>query len=138
MRKGLGVILILGALIAVCSALAHVYSLNYWLLPAKEKFKTSWANDIKLLEESKKLPQAWSEIKDINVRTDNSPAQDWIVNFRSPIQTNPKGTFRLDIFIIHFIQNDRYGAVIQYNLVDLKNGNTVWELARTLKLGFIL
>lgn len=137
MRKGLGLILILAALTITGSLLATIYDLDYWLAPPKEKFLRTWANDVEILEKSNQLPVGWQNIREISLKTDNSIAQDWIVGMEAPIKKNPQGKYRLDVFIIHQLEDTRYGAVVQYNLVDLVTGDTTWELGRTFKLGYV-
>lgn len=138
MRKGLGFLLFLIALVVAAAGAAQYYNVDYWLKPSKEKFSITWKKDLKTLEKSGKLPEGWQQIREIALKTDNSPAQTWVVGLEAPIKKSPEGFFRLDIFIAHWIENDKYGTLIQYNLVDLRTGNTTWELSRSLQIGRIL
>ncbi|MEK7357455.1 MAG: hypothetical protein AAB250_13470, partial [Bdellovibrionota bacterium] len=138
MRKGFGFILVIAALIVGAAVAAQVYNVEYWLLPSKQKFAQNWQNDVAALEKSGKLPESWQQIREIVVKTDNSPAQTWVVGLEAPIKKKQDGFFRLDVFVAHWIDDDRYGALIQYNLVDLRDGNTTWELSRNLQIGRIL
>lgn len=137
LRKGIGLTLLVvsvTSLILVCFTVLHI---DYWLAPPYEKFKRSWAEDVLLLEKSKSLPKEWDSIREIAIKSDNSPAQDWIAETQAPITVTSKGNYRLDVFVIHWLEGYRYGVVLQYNLVDLRNQNTIWELGRTLKLGWV-
>jgi hypothetical protein len=137
-RKGFGFLLVLAALGVAAVVAAQVYNLDYWLLPSKQKFAQTWKKDVLALEASGRLPEGWGQIREISLKTDNSPAQMWVENVDVPIKKNKDGLFKLDVFVIHWIEDDRYGALIQYNLVDQRNGNTTWELSRRLPVGRIL
>lgn len=142
MRKGLGVFFIsasvaLAALALIIYIVAHAYNIEFWAAPPAEKFVRSWRADIASLTSKNKLPKQWSDIKEIRVQTDSSPAQNWVKDLVVPAQTKPNGHYRLEIFVIHWIEGYRYGVVVQHNLVDLANNNTVWEMNRTYKLGIV-
>ena len=137
MNKRVGLTLIIFSVILVGWVAYVTLGLGYWLLPPEQKFAQSWKTDIALLEKSQKLPKQWNDIKEVSLRAAAGPAQDWIAGHPNPISSQILGHYKLDIFVIHWLEGYRYGVVIQYNLVDLKNQNTVWELGRTLKLGFV-
>jgi hypothetical protein len=137
-RKGMGLSFIFVAVILAVAAWFLVAGGQFWLLTPKEKFLSAWRTDLRLLEQSKSLPAEWKNIRTISVRTDNSPAQDWVINLIPPIATNPNGTYKLDIFIVHWLEGYRYGAIMTYSLIDTRNNNnTIWELSRTHKLGIV-
>ncbi len=137
MRKSLPLMLIIASLGGLIITATNGLRLNYWLSPPKEKFFESWSADLDNLKSSGKLPKAWDEIKQISVKSDNSPAQDWLATTPPIIKTNSHGNYRLEIFVIHWIEGTRYGVVVQHSLLDLQNNNTVWELSRTYPLGFV-
>jgi hypothetical protein len=137
MRRTIGVLFIFVAICLVGLFTYRHYRIAFWLKPPADKFYQSWNEDLHLLQRTQKLPKEWSEIKEISVKGDNSPVQEWILKVRPPIQKNPNGHYRLDVFIIHWIEDNRYGAVVQYDLIDLKNNNTIWEISRTYKLGIV-
>jgi hypothetical protein len=107
---------------------------RYWLKPPHEKFAESWKRDYELIMST---PQAerLKSIKQIEIKTDSSPVQEWISQVKPPVIEQPSGKFKLALLILHQINENRYGVMIQYTLVDLESGNTVDEFARTLKLG---
>lgn len=135
--KPLGIALIVFSTLLVAVALAHYFRLSYWMAPPAEKMAIAWADDMRLLENSKKLPKQWSEIREVAVRADTSVIQDWLKNLTPPINRNPNGNYKLETFLVFWIDGYRYGTVVQYHLVDLRNQNTVWEDGRTFKLGFV-
>lgn len=138
MRKGLGLLLLIISLLVIGSVVAVQTKADYWLLTPKEKFMTSWKEDVNLLRKSKKLPAGWDHLRDVEIKSDNSAAIDWSANLKQQIPTDPNGTYKLGVMVIHWIEGNKYGAIIQYSLTDLKSGNTVWEISRTLHLGYLL
>jgi hypothetical protein len=137
MRKYIGLSLMFAALVLIGVGLYRHYHVGYWMKPPAEKFLISWSEDVQLLEKTQKLPKEWKEIKEISIKGDNSPVQDWIQKIKPPITKKASGRYRLEIFIIHWIEGYRYGTVVQYDLVDLVTNNTVWEISRTYKLGIV-
>jgi hypothetical protein len=137
MRKNIGLALLVSAVVLICIYLYRHYHVAYWIKPPAEKFLVSWTDDVQLLEKNQKLPKEWKDIKEISVKGDNSPVQEWIQKIKPPITKKATGRYRLEVFIIHWIDGYRYGTVVQYDLVDLVTNNTIWEISRTYKLGFI-
>ena len=138
MRKGLGFLLVLVSLLIIGGLAASIFKADYWILSPKDKFIRSWQDDVALLKKSGKLPDGFNHIREIEIKSDNSPARDWIDDLKRRVPTEPTGTYKLSVMVIHWIEDTRYGAIVQYNLVDTKSGNTVWELSRTFKLGYLL
>ncbi len=137
MRKQnqIGIIFVVAAIASTLWITYVFLRVDYWIKSPPEKLAFSWIEDLKLLEQTSKLPKQWSEIREIRVRTDNSPVQDWITKIKTPIKINPNGRYKLDVFFIHWIENYRYGVLVEYKLVDLGTSNHQWELSRTFKLG---
>jgi hypothetical protein len=138
MRKGLGFLLILVSLLVIGGVAAVSLHADYWMLSPKEKFMSSWQDDVRLLRKKKALPAPWDHIREIEVRSDNSPAIDWVDSLKKQIKIDPNGTYKLNVMVIHWIEKTKYGAIVQYSITDLKSGNTIWEISRTLHLGYLL
>lgn len=138
MRKGFGLLLILASLLIVGGIAAVATKADYWLMSPKDKFLRSWQDDTALLRKTKSLPPAWDHIREIEIKSDNSPATNWVDSLKSRITTDPTGTFKLNVMVIHWIEGNRYGAIVQYSLTDTKSGNTIWEISRTLHLGYLI
>lgn len=138
MRKGLGLLLLILALVVIGGVAAVATKADYWLLTPKEKFLKSWQDDTALLRKTKNLPAGWDHIKTVEIKSDNSPATTWVDNLKQRIPVDPNGTYKLNVIVIHWIEGNRYGAIVQYSLTDTKSGNTVWEISRTLHLGYLI
>lgn len=100
-----------------------------------EKLQSLWSQDVTDLENAKALPEGWHSIKSIEFYSGDKGAQKWIdEKLRPPQKTQPNGTHRLEILLLSFEDQGKVGAIIQYNLVDLKTQNMEWELGRTFYL----
>ncbi len=137
LHKSVGLVLIAAAVVTVLAVIWSALEVDFYLKPPHEKFITRWKADLTQLEKAKKLPSQWNDIREVQVRSDNSPIQDWLPKIKVPISTNPNGRYRLEIFLIHWIENNKYGVVMEYNLIDLVTNNKVWEFGRTYPLGFV-
>lgn len=137
MQKKIGALIVLGALLLSGIAGAQYFQVGYFIKSPKDKFQLTWNQDLELLKRSGSLPKQWESIREIVIRTDDSPIQDWLNPKSLPIPKNPQGTYQLDILFTHWIENNRYGVVIQYDLFDSKSKNLVWSLGRTHTLGFV-
>lgn len=137
MQKKIGVVLTFVSLASILWILYVQLKVDFWMKPPPEKLAAVWAEDIANLQKSKTLPKEWAEIREVIVKTDNSPLHEWTARLKPPIQTNPKGRFRLEIFFVLLLEDNRYGTVAEYDLVELSGQNKVWELGRTYKLGIL-
>ena len=126
-------------LIIICAVVFMLYTLkiNFWLATPAEKMAMTWSEDLKLLENSRKLPPQWKDIREVSVKADNSEIQNWLKDLHPDIPMVKNGNYRLEVFLVFLIEGYRYGAVAQYHLVDLRTNNTVWEDGRTFKLGIV-
>ena len=112
--------------------------LDFWKArnsPAYVKFERQWASDVRLLEESGKLPRAWQDIREIEIFGGTPETKSWLKRIKVPVtQKNENGRHKLEILVVLWEENGQRGTMIQYDLVDLKSGNCIWKLGRTLKL----
>ncbi len=123
--------------LAFLSLIFFATNLKFWMLPPSQKFSVAVAEDLKLLDQKHFLPEAWQKIQKISLTSDASHVSNWLdeKSFQIPVQKN--GEYILEIFVSEWIDGYRYGALVEYDLVNIKNKNTVWELNRTYKLGFL-
>ena len=126
-------VVVLTAIVVILSSL----KVSFWMATPAEKMAVTWSNDLRLLESSRKLPPQWRDIKEVSVKADNSEIQNWLKDLHPDIPMIKTGNFRLEVFLVFFIEGYRYGVVTNYHLVDLRNNNTVWEDGRTFKLGIV-
>lgn len=124
-------------LFCICAGVLSYVTLDYWAtnngIPEK-KFEQMWHEDVALLEESKKLPSPWYSIKQIEIYPGDSKAKAWMKNVKVPLESTSNGKFKMEILVLTWEEDGKAGAVVQYDLVDLKTQNLVWELGRTFIL----
>ena len=124
-------------LFCICAGLISYVALDFWASKNGKpdlKFAQLWQEDVELLESSQKLPKAWYSVKEIEVYPGDAQAKVWMKSIHPPIKKNPNGQFKMEILVLTWEEAGKVGSVIQYDLVDLKTQNLVWELGRTLIL----
>jgi hypothetical protein len=134
-KKLIGLALVMISLVAILWIAYGQLQIDFWRKPPHEKLSTIWTEDIATLTKSKKLPKEWNEIKEVTVKTDNSPLHEWLPKIKPPIPTKINGRYRLETFFVLLLDGNRYGTVVEYDLIDISSSNKVWELGRTYKLG---
>ena len=127
------------ALLLLCVAvgIASYIALDFWALQnghPESRLERLWAEDVADLAEAKKLPPFWNDIQKVEMYGGDTQAKDWARKIEVPIKTNPQGTHKLEVLLLTWEENGKRGAVIQYDAVDLKSQNMVWELGRTFIL----
>ena len=100
------------------------------------KLESLWAEDINNLVETGKLPKYWDKIRVINktAPTGDKLAIQWSHEVSAPIQLNPTGDYKLEVFFLSQNESPHLKALVQMNMVHIKTGNSVWELDRTYDL----
>lgn len=116
---------------------ALYFDLPYWILPPEQKFARAWREDLLLLEQSKHFPEAWKSLNEVKFSSPDGLVEEWFKQTKSPFVTDNQARYRLEILALHQINGYRYGVMLQYNWVDVKTGDTVGELGRTLRLGLV-
>ena len=96
-----------------------------------ERLALIWEKDLNLLIEQKKMPPGWSRIREVALIGGTPKARDWIKKIVSPVHVIKNGDHRLEVLLLNWEDEGSEGAIIQYNLIDLKSGNMTWELGRT-------
>jgi hypothetical protein len=133
--RGAGIVLVLAALALALIAVMIGFNQRYWLLPPHEKLISSWRADMQLIKETKQAA-LFKRVAKVRLRAnDHSPAADWVDKIQAPIEKVKDGDVLADVFIIHQIEGNRYGVIVQYEFIDMKNNNKIGEFARTLWLG---
>lgn len=99
-----------------------------------QRLQSLWEEDLKLLADHRKLPDAWNKIREIELIPATDTAREWARSLEVPIEVHSDGSHRLEVLLLSWSQDESDGAIVQYNLVDLKTNNMVWELGRTYYL----
>lgn len=132
-QRILGVVLICGAIgVAVFSLLPE----DRTSVPkALETFPATVSEDLKFLQQKKKLPAAWGDIQHIAYNFHSDLAKALMGRSKFNIPEAPTGGHKLEIEFIDVPDEDDAtkitGMILQMSLIDLNSGNKVYELGRT-------
>ena len=120
-----------------------VFGLVIWdlfIVPDKsDLFFKLWADDIRLLQKNKSLPGELKNVSTISMQALNQEARELIEGGRPPFNANSKGNLKLEILLDVWHEEgdeneeEQEGVYIQYDLIS-DDGNTLWELSRTILL----
>jgi hypothetical protein len=99
-----------------------------------ERLQILWDQDVQKLKEAKKLPAGWDDIRQIDLFPATDNAKVWLKNVTVPLQVRADGQHKMEVLILSWEESGVTGAIVQYNLVDLKTNNMIWELGRTFVL----
>jgi hypothetical protein len=99
-----------------------------------EIFHELWQKDLDLLRASKKLPDGWKSLRVVEYVALDQDVWKWIEHKKPEFNIDPEGQFRLEVLIDHFDDEEGKAALVEYHLIDLKSGDKVWELGRTVKI----
>jgi hypothetical protein len=95
------------------------------------KLFKEWNRDLTQLKAKKQLPSGFDSIKEIRYTPMSKMSAQWISGTRIPISLNHEGKYRLSVEVDHWVEKQKAAAIINYQLIDIKSGNTVWEFGRT-------
>lgn len=94
-------------------------------------------DDLTSLINAKAVPANISKIRGFQISTEGSTFKPWIDEVKIGVPVTKDGTHGLEVFIFFFIDEQKLGANVQYNLVEIKTNNTEWETTRSYDLGWI-
>src|SRR5262245_3621491 len=121
------------SLVLVAAAALFFWSpLYFHFLTPQQKLLYLIQEDLKNLALAKALPESWGEISSIEVTGEkNDPRTPvWLESIELPIALKPDGNRHLEVNVFPWNVEGKYGAVINYHLIDRTNQNTVWEFGR--------
>ena len=122
---------------AAISLLAFVV-LDYWSsrnAPIQIRFERMWRDDVALLEGSTALPKQWFDVSEVEIFGGTPETKGWLRKISPPIAVKTaSGQHKLEVLVVAWEEEGIRGVLVQYNLVDLKSKNMIWELGRTIIL----
>lgn len=98
-----------------------------------ELFLKLWSEDLQQLKADQKLPSEFEDLRELDVQTLNQEAKDILAEITLPFQTREDGQYILEILMDVWTEEEKRGVFLRYDLV-APDGNTVWELSRTILL----
>lgn len=121
-------------LLALAVGMAAYVCFDYWLTnnaPLYRRLERQWAEDVDQLEASKKLPAAWFDVRDLEIYGGTPESKEWLSRIKVPIKTKKDGQHKMEVLVVVWEEEGKRGVLVQFNLVDLKSKNNIYELGRT-------
>ncbi len=119
-------------------ALLAFVALDFWSLrnaPIYKRFERQWTEDVQRMESSGKLPHPWFDVNKIEIIGGTPETKSWLRRIKVPLsEKRENGGHKLEVLVVAWEENGKRGVLLQYNLIKIKTGNTVWEAGRTLLL----
>lgn len=113
-----------------------VYSdlVPFWTGDRDKMIYVLWKQDIEKLSMFQRIPRPWGEIKEVEYIPQSASTKILLTKIKAPIHTETKGKYKLQIKLDDFNDQGNYTLLVQYHLVELESGNTIWELDRDITL----
>lgn len=103
--------------------------------PLHKRLERLWAQDLRNLEESNRLPPQWQDVGEVELFGGTPQTKNWLKRIHVPIRPKKAdGQHKLEVLVVAWEEEGVQGALVQYNLVDRKTQNMIFELGRTLIL----
>lgn len=94
-----------------------------------------WRTDFQRLLKSGEIPVAWGKINQVLFIPTDPLTVELAQYLQAPVKINKDGEYRLEVSIMsHQSDSDKTQVLLQHNIIDTKNENTIWELNKTYNL----
>ena len=100
----------------------------------EQRLENLIAADFSKLRANNVLPRFFDSISRIEAQSGTEQAKEWLKKIKFPIEQKQDGEFTLEVLLMSFEEDGKLAAVIQYNVVNNKTHDMIWELARTFYL----
>ena len=131
--KSLGILSIFSSIL-----ITFIIAKNYWdfkVATPAEKIVKLWQRDIKSLKKSDSLPKEWQQIREVKFLAASDKSKKWANEIKTPpIKTTANGSHTLEVLLLDWEADGQTGFIIQYDLIEIKSKNLIWELGRTFVL----
>lgn len=120
------------------SLVAYEYfNLSYWRMEPAARVDLKWNREIEKLEaKSAKLKTALLLLKEWKMTTTDQQFKDMIDQSHPPFRQATQGRYTLEIQIMPWIEDMKYGYLIQHELFD-SNKNKVDEFNINIDIGYL-
>ena len=99
--------------------------LSYSAMSPEQRLQALWEQDV---------PKGFQSLKSIQLIGADDRAKSWIPHLKAPLKTTPNGKYKLEVLLISWVHEKALGAIVQYDLYEVKSGNLEEELGRTFVL----
>lgn len=111
------------------------YNISYWRTPPALRAANQWKREIeKITSKSAKIKTAFLLLKTIEQTTTDQQFKEMIDSTKSPFKTVKNGTYTLKLQFMPWIEEMKYGYLIQHELFDAAN-NKVVEFNTNIEIG---
>lgn len=94
-----------------------------------------WRTDFQRLLKSGEIPVAWGKINQVLFIPTDPLTVELAQYLQAPVKINKDGEYRLEVSIMsHQSDSDKTQVLLQHNIIDTQNENTIWELNKTYNL----
>ena len=124
-------------LLCVALGITAFVMLDFWSsrnAPLYKRLERQWAADVERLESSHKLPKEWFDVGELEVFGGTPETREWLGRIQVPLKPKKVGGYKLEVLVVVWEEEGKRGTLVQYNLVDLKTQNNIFELGRTFIL----
>jgi hypothetical protein len=111
------------------------FNIGYWMLAPEKRVDMKWAYELEKIEsKDAEIKTAMLLLKDWKMVTTDQQFKDLIDKTHFPFRKSSKGRYTLQIQIMPWIEDMKYGYLIQHELYDSKN-NKIREFNLTFDIG---
>lgn len=94
-----------------------------------------WRSDFKKLIKKGLVPKAWTKISQVVFLPTDVLTKELMLYLQAPVKINKNGPYRLEVSIMsHKSEKNEAQLLLQHNIIDTENENTLWEMNRTYPL----
>jgi hypothetical protein len=113
------------------------FDISYWRTPPEVRVDQKWSAEIqKVMSKSKKTSKELQLLKSFDMVTTDQQFKDLIDKSHPPFRRSTKGSYVLKIQIMPFVEDMKYGYLIQHEIFD-KDNNKVDEFNTNIEIGFL-
>jgi hypothetical protein len=95
----------------------------------ERKFMLAWQSDLDHLRRGGYLPKSFEDVRTVQLNATTMRLKHTFAQYPIDFHVKKDGHYTLEVFVDEI--EDNGGIVVQYDLIDNKSGNLVFELGRT-------
>ena len=114
------------------------FNISYWRLSPSMRTELIWKSEIdKITKKSPELRKPLLLLKEIEMTTSDQQFKDLIDQTRSPFSKSLKGSYTLKLQFMPWIENMKYGYLIQHEIYDTNTQNKLKEFTININIGYL-
>ncbi len=114
------------------------FNISYWRLSPSKRTELIWKSEIdKITKKSPELRKPLLLLKEIEMTTSDQQFKDLIDQTRSPFSKSLKGSYTLKLQFMPWIENMKYGYLIQHEIYDTNTQNKLKEFTININIGYL-